>query len=63
MESSKSIFSKLKPQQIDELFPKLERMRSVKSPDKIDLIVGMYRTDEGKPHFFNTTRKVERELF
>lgn len=60
MESTESIFADLEPQKIDEVYPKLVRMVKNKSPKKIDLIVGMYRTDEGKPHFFKTTQKVEK---
>jgi len=33
-----------------------------KSPNKVNLSIGVYRTEDGKPHVFRAVRKVEEEL-
>ena len=59
MEDTPSYFKDFEPDPIDEVYPRFMASLKDSSPEKIDVMIGMYRTEDLKPHNFKTTKKVE----
>jgi len=57
-----SQFSNLKFIPIAKLISLLEEYNADSDPNKIELLVGTYRTAEGKTYVLPVVRKVERDL-
>jgi len=47
----------------DPIFGILKMCNEDKDPNKISLVVGAYRDENGKPYLFNVVKKVEEEIF
>ncbi|KAF1854222.1 hypothetical protein Lal_00008437 [Lupinus albus] len=60
---SPSCFSSLPAQPTDEIFDLLALYRADASPDRVNLGVGVYCTDEGKSWPLDVVTRVEKQLF
>ncbi|XP_030384907.1 aspartate aminotransferase, cytoplasmic-like isoform X2 [Scaptodrosophila lebanonensis] len=58
----KSAFSVIKPAPPVEIFHMIKLFQDDKDPKKVNLSVGAYRTDEGKPYVLPIIKKCEKEL-
>lgn len=58
----KSIFRNIPKLQFDPIITIMELYKKSENPDKINLTVGAYRTEELKPHVFTSVRKAEEDL-
>ncbi len=47
---------------MDPIVANGQRFREDKDPRKVSLVVGVYRTDEGKPYLFSVVRRAEEIL-
>ncbi len=52
-------FDELDKISIDEAYPRFFASNKDTSPEKIALLIGMYRTEEQTAHTFNVVKKVE----
>lgn len=55
-----STFSHVPTAPSDAIFGLVEKYRQDASPSKVDVVVGAYRTEEGKPYVLNVVRKAEQ---
>ena len=46
----------------DMIFGMNQRFKNDTAPDKMSLVIGAYRDDDGKPYVFPVIKKVERKM-
>jgi aspartate/tyrosine/aromatic aminotransferase len=59
---STDLFSKVQQAPPDPILGTAEAYKKDSSPDKVNLGVGAYRTDEGVPYVFKSVKEAERRI-
>ncbi len=57
-----NLFSHLKLGPPDPIFGIVDMFQKDTSPNKVNLSIGVYRNEDGRPHVFRAVRKAEDEL-
>lgn len=60
--TSNDVFSHVKPAPPDPIFGIAMAYKADKNPNKVDVCVGAYRDDNGKPYVFQVVRDVQKEI-
>ena len=58
-----NVFENVKEAPADPVFGVNDAFKKETNPKKVNLVVGAYRDDAGKPYLFRIVRKVEKEIY